>query len=128
LPGIVATFALLLINLVSRDDLAEISSTGDPGDNVSWENEPCMSLMLQLISIQQQRRRAVSLSHPLFFFTYNFMQTRARAWLLFSFLLALSSVGGSISVLISTSQAQQFTATGVVSIVFSLFFFFPGCR
>lgn len=49
------------------------------------------------------------------------MQTRARAWLLFSFLLAMASVGGSISVLISTSQAQQFTATGVVSIVFSLF-------
>ncbi|KAG7670689.1 hypothetical protein Ndes2526B_g00476 [Nannochloris sp. 'desiccata'] len=76
LPGIVATLALLLINLVSRDDLAEVSSTGDPGDN-----------------------------------------TRARAWLLFSFLLAISSVGGSIAVLISTSQAQQFTATGVGSVM-----------
>ncbi len=35
LPGVVATLALILINLVSRDDLAEISNTGDPGDNVS---------------------------------------------------------------------------------------------
>jgi hypothetical protein len=42
------------------------------------------------------------------------IQTRARAWLLFSFLLAIASVGGSIAVLISTSQAQQFTAIGVV--------------
>jgi hypothetical protein len=35
LPGVVATLALIMINLVSRDDLAEVSSTGDSGDNVS---------------------------------------------------------------------------------------------
>ena len=33
-PGIIATLALILINLVSRDDLTGISSSGDPGDDV----------------------------------------------------------------------------------------------
>ena len=34
-PGIIATIALVLINLVSRDDLAEISSSGEDGADVS---------------------------------------------------------------------------------------------
>lgn len=74
-PGIIATLALILINVVSRDDLSEISTSGDPGDDA-----------------------------------------RARIWLLFSFLVALGAVVGSVAVLLSTSQAQKFAAVGVGSV------------
>jgi hypothetical protein len=48
-PGIVATIALLLINLVSREDLAEISVSGEDGADVSDDvGEICPLLPLFL--------------------------------------------------------------------------------
>ena len=95
-PGIIATLALLLINAVSRDDLAEISSSGDQGDDVS------VVTYIFSMCINFSFRSVLSL------------QTRARLWLLFSFLLAVAAVGGSVAVLVNTTQAEKFAAVGVV--------------
>lgn len=48
-PGIIATLALILINLVSRDDLAEISNSGDPGDDVRLVTVICWLVVLLLL-------------------------------------------------------------------------------
>lgn len=45
-PGFIATLALLLINLVSRDDLVEISSSGEEGADVS--EHACLALRCNL--------------------------------------------------------------------------------
>jgi hypothetical protein len=79
-PTMLSCVSLVLINLLSRDQLQDISSSGDDEAN-----------------------------------------TRARLWLLFSFLLAFAAVGGSISVLVAASGASyeaigwgSVTSTGLI--------------
>lgn len=75
-PGIIATVALILINVVPRDALTEISGGMDRG-----------------------------------------AETRARLWLLVSFLIAFAAVGGSIAVLIATSGLTGLASVGVGSVL-----------
>lgn len=70
-PTLLSCVSLILINLLSRDQLQDISSSGDDEAN-----------------------------------------TRARIWLLFSFLLAFVAVGGSISVLVAASESGAYEAIG----------------
>ena len=60
LPGIVATLALILINLVSRDDLnnyTEYYNSGDEGSEVRLQRHPAPSA-------HQQRLRHHHCHHP----------------------------------------------------------------
>lgn len=76
LPGIIATIALLLINLIPRRDLDEARDSGDEG-----------------------------------------AETRARLWLLFSFLVAFGAAAGSVVLLLNCSHAGAHVAAGVGSVV-----------
>jgi hypothetical protein len=75
-PGVVATISLILINMLSRDQLHDISSGGDEEEG-----------------------------------------TRARLWLLFSFMLAFVAVVGSVWVLVSSSEGGLHEAIGWGSVV-----------
>ena len=75
-PGIIATVALLLINMLPKDDLQDIADSGDDETNM-----------------------------------------RARLWLLCSFLLAFGAIAGSISVLVSCTEAGTFVEIGVGSVL-----------
>jgi hypothetical protein len=75
-PTIIATLSLVLINMLSRDQLQDIASSGDEETN-----------------------------------------TRARLWLLCSFLLAFGAVGGSVSVLVAASEGGVYEAIGWGSVV-----------
>jgi hypothetical protein len=44
-------------------------------------------------------------------------QTRARLWLLVSFVLAFGAVAGSVGVLVSSTAAGSFVAVGVASVL-----------
>ncbi len=70
-PTLLSCISLVLINMLSRDQLRDILSSGDDESS-----------------------------------------TRARLWLLFSFLLAFASVGGSISVLVAASGSGVYEAVG----------------
>lgn len=76
IPGIVATVALILMNLLSRDQLREASESGEEGADF-----------------------------------------RARLWLLFTLLVAVGSVAGSVAVLISCAQRQTLVSIGVGSVL-----------
>jgi hypothetical protein len=75
-PGIIATVALVLINMLPKDDLQDIADSGDDETNM-----------------------------------------RARLWLLCSFLLAFGAIAGSISVLVSCTEAGTFVEIGVGSVL-----------
>lgn len=49
-----------------------------------------------------------------YFFAF---QTRARLWLLCSFLLAFGAVAGSVAVLVTCTEAGQYVAVGVGSVM-----------
>ncbi|KAI8109327.1 hypothetical protein M9434_000611 [Picochlorum sp. BPE23] len=75
-PGIIATIAMVLINMLSKDSLQDIADSGDEETN-----------------------------------------TRARLWLLCSFLLCFGSIAASIAVLISCTEQGQYVAVGVGSVL-----------
>ena len=42
-PGIIATLSLILINMISKDDLQDIVDTGDDDVNVCGKKLPCLT-------------------------------------------------------------------------------------
>jgi len=70
-PTVLSCISLVLINMLSRDQLRDIVSSGDDEST-----------------------------------------TRARLWLLFSFVVAFASVGGSISILVAASGSGVYEAVG----------------
>lgn len=106
LPGWVATLALVLMNLMSRDDLAEATNSygGDDGEAVRAERRKpvrCRCCPAQLCYASSSR----SLH----------LQARARCWLFISYLVAFGAVAGSVTVLIQCASAGAHLMVGVVS-------------
>ena len=132
LPGLVATLALLLMNLLSRDQLREAAESGEEGADVStadWSagrGRACPPW--QPLNAHASAACCAGLAgHPPPH-AHNpalpppparpaAAQFRARLWLFFSLLVAVGAVGGSVAVLISCAQSAELVSVGVASVL-----------
>lgn len=107
IPGWVATLALIIMNITSRQELAEPEEMYvDDNFTVSCE----AAIVACALFIKPKLCSSMDC---------NGLQTRAKILLFLSYLMAFGAVAGSVAVLITCVQHHALVDIGVVSVVLS---------